>query len=81
MLILQPDPEAPIYESVRIKTQWLNDGEARRRAKESGYALGRSMARFNEIMTAWAEGIAKGQSDTVSAPEIEKESDDDDHYA
>lgn len=80
MLILQPDPDAPIYESVRRGEVYRLDVEARRNAEEAGYRLGRGILRFSQVVNGWAAGYAKAQAEAVP-PEEEGETDDDDHYA
>lgn len=80
MLNLLPDPDAPIYESVRRGEVYRLDLEARRNAEEAGYRLGRGILRFSQVMNGLASGIAKAQAESAR-PEEEGESDDDDHYA
>lgn len=89
MLLMPPDPDAPVYESVRTGSRRIEtDVAARIRAEEIGYHMAQGLVRFREQMVAFSSGFAKAQAEiaalaaaTQSEDVPDEESDEDDHYA
>ena len=76
MLLLPSDPDAPIYESVRLNQHYWNTAMTRKSAEEAGRKMGQGLLRFSTFMNGFASGLAQAQAEGAEAVD-----DDDDHYA
>jgi hypothetical protein len=63
MILLPSDPEAPIYESVRLNQHYWNTAATRKSAEEAGYKMGKSIRQFSTFMNGFASGMAQAQAE------------------
>jgi hypothetical protein len=74
LLYLPPDPDLPIYESVRLGEEEARiDAAARKTAQDAGYAMGKGIRRFALAMSAFAEGLSKAQAEALEVSDDESD--------
>jgi hypothetical protein len=75
MILLPPDPDAPIYESVRLNQHYWNTAMTRKSAEEAGRKMGRSIQVFSTFMNGFASGLTQAQAEGAEVDDA------DDHFA